>query len=86
MKPGVVYVCGEDDCIWCVAFVCPCGCGRAVNIPVLPGKGPRWDLTVAEDKRVTLTPSLQRTCECKSHFFLTKGEIKWCGPTPKGAL
>lgn len=86
LKPGVVYICGDEKDIFCVSFRCPCGCERDVNIPVKPWPSPSWDLTVGADKRVTLSPSLLRKCECKSHFFVRDGVIKWCGTVPEGAL
>ena len=66
---------GED---WCVGFRCPCGCGRTIELLVIPEAKPRWDVQADTKGRVTLHPSVWLRDGCKSHFFVRKGRIKWC--------
>ena len=62
-----------------VMFGCPCGCGHEVYICVTDCGGDRrhWDLTVDDEMRPTLSPSLQLTGGCQSHFFIRNGKVEW---------
>jgi hypothetical protein len=66
---------GED---WCVGFHCPCGCGRRIELLVIPQARPRWDVQADSKKRVTLQPSVWLRDGCRSHFFVRHGRIEWC--------
>ncbi|WP_443029503.1 DUF6527 family protein [Sphingopyxis sp. FD7] len=57
---------------------CPCGCGRRLEVMLLPGVTPRWDLQVDPDGRPTLHPSIWVQDGCKAHFFLRSGMVEWC--------
>ena len=62
-----------------VLFYCPCGCGDWIALPVhADSSSPKWAF---DEANCTLTPSVQRISggsECKSHFFITKGQVQWC--------
>ncbi len=68
----------EDGTLWTAGMGCPCGCGRRLEVMLLPGVKPRWDLTVDRDGRPTLHPSVWVNDGCRSHFFLRGGQIEWC--------
>lgn len=68
----------EADEDWSVGFLCPCGCGRRVELLLVEEAKPRWRLDMDEKGRPTLTPSVWLRGGCKSHFFLRKGRITWC--------
>lgn len=65
---------GED---WCVGMKCPCGCGAKLELLVLPGVKPRWDI-VLDDGYPSLRPSVALRRGCRSHFWLRKGKVVWC--------
>jgi hypothetical protein len=67
----------DDGDDWSVGFKCPCGCGDILELMLLAGVKPRWDIEIDRKKRPTLTPSVWRTSGCKSHFWVTKGKIIW---------
>jgi hypothetical protein len=83
LEPKKLYVEGEAGHVWAVAMVCPCGCGQALTMNMLPDAYPRWKLTVHDDQSVTMHPSVWRQVGCKSHFFLRHGMIEWC---PEGVV
>jgi len=59
-----------------LAFVCPCGCGVANQLPVHTGEsgyGWKWD---GNREKPTLMPSIAMTTKCKWHGFLTAGEFR----------
>jgi len=66
---------GED---WCVGFRCPCGCGKTIELLVIPEANPRWDLNFDKRQRPTLTPSVWLRTGCRSHFWIEDGRVRWC--------
>jgi len=67
---------GDED--WCVGFRCPCGCGRKIELLVIPEAKPRWTVHHDSAGRVTLHPSVWLKDGCQSHFFVRHGRIEWC--------
>ncbi|MCQ1572731.1 DUF6527 family protein [Neorhizobium galegae] len=57
---------------------CPCGCGDTIELMVLDGARPRWDITVDHSGRPSLHPSVWRNIGCRSHFWVRRGRIQWC--------
>jgi len=66
---------GED---WCVGMRCPCGCGRIIELLVIPEANPRWSLSVDPAGRPTLQPSVWLRDGCRSHFWMRNGRVEWC--------
>jgi hypothetical protein len=66
---------GED---WAVAFRCPCGCGKRLELLLVEEAKPRWSLTIDSRGRPTLHPSVWLKSGCHSHFWVRNGEIFWC--------
>lgn len=66
---------GED---WSVGFQCPCGCSETIELIVLDGAKPRWDIKIDAARRPTLHPSVWRQRGCRSHFWVRQGRIHWC--------
>lgn len=56
-----------------ITMQCPCGCGAYIELPTV-GDSPKWSYTVANDK-ISITPSIQRTVGCMSHFTITNGNV-----------
>jgi hypothetical protein len=73
-----LYVVGEGGYRWYAAMLCPCGCGATLHMNLLPESRPRWRLTEHRDGTATLHPSVWRTKDCRSHFFVRRGLIDWC--------
>jgi len=70
IEPGVLYVSQNHKL---GIHLCPCGCGTH---SVTPFKGPKaWGLKIEGDI-ATISPSLQNTAECKSHYFIEKNKIR----------
>lgn len=65
---------GED---WCVAFRCPCGCGRLIELPLIPEAKPNWRLSCNKNGRPSLHPSVWLKEGCRSHFFIKEGKVIW---------
>jgi Family of unknown function (DUF6527) len=78
LSPDVVYVAGEKGNHWFVAMLCPCGCRETLHMGLLADTRPRWRLTIHEDNTASLHPSVWRQVGCRSHFFIVRGQIRWC--------
>jgi hypothetical protein len=76
LKPGLLYVEGSNGEYWFATLLCPCGCKQEININLDENESPCWKLS--NDEFSDLSPSLWKNNGCKSHFFLRKGEVKWC--------
>jgi len=64
LEEGVVYVCRNEAR---ADLKCPCGCGDVISLPLNEGK-PMWRVFGNN-----ITPSINRTIGCMSHFSITNG-------------
>lgn len=73
LSQGVLYVSLE----YAVAgHICACGCGMKVITPLGPAE---WTY-LERNGRPTLRPSIGNwQMPCRSHYFITDGEIQWEG-------
>jgi hypothetical protein len=80
MRPtrGDVVLTIDEGEPWSVGIRCPCQCGGVIEMLVLPGAKPRWDVAVDHRGRPTISPSIWRNVGCKSHFWLREGRVHWC--------
>jgi Family of unknown function (DUF6527) len=67
---------GDED--WSIGMQCPCGCDQRLEMMVLAGVKPRWDVSIDRRGHVTLHPSVWLQEGCKSHFWVRSGKIVWC--------
>lgn len=67
IQDGIVYVDDEDKV---ATFKCPCGCGDVIALNLIPNTKPSWSVSGN-----TITPSINRTARCKSHFSITNGKV-----------
>lgn len=77
LSAGKLYLIGEGEYLWSAAFLCPCGCGEAVQLSLMPDSRPRWRAEEHADGTVSLMPSVWRTKGCRSHFFVRRGLVDW---------
>ena len=73
-----LVVAREDGEDWCVGLRCPCGCGERLEMVLLKGVKPRWDVILDDHGRVSLHPSVWLQTGCQSHFWIRKGKVVWC--------
>lgn len=77
IKDRTLYLIGEQNKFWLAVMKCPCGCGDAINLPMSATARPCWQVFVQANKP-TLSPSINRTAGCRSHFLLKAGRVIWC--------
>ncbi|QBJ35000.1 DUF6527 family protein [Hafnia alvei] len=66
---------GNED--WAVAFHCPCGCGKRLELLLLKEARPSWSIMIDQKDIPTLHPSVWLQNDCKSHFWLRNGKVIW---------
>lgn len=78
LRSDVLYAVADSGARpWSAAFVCPCGCAAIIQLALVPGGGPSWQLVRDWLGRPTLHPSVWRIRGCRSHFWLRHGRIDW---------
>jgi hypothetical protein len=77
-KLGRVYIVGGRQHPFQAVMDCPCGCGNPIWLDLVPGDGEHWTITAGKGEVASLKPSVWRTAECRSHFVLKSGRIRWC--------
>lgn len=77
--PGrTLVILEEDGAPWSAGMMCPCGCGRVLEVMLLEGVKPRWDVEIDHRGRPGLKPSVWVADGCRSHFWLRNGWVHWC--------
>lgn len=77
LKDRTIYLIGQPENPWLIAFKCPCGCNSTIYLNLLEDAEPRWRYRVTSKKRINISPSVWRTIGCKSHFFIRRSKIDW---------
>jgi len=73
LEPGILYVSEEFGA---ALHLCACGCGSKVSTPL----GPTDWILKETSAGPTLSPSVGSwQLPCKSHYYIYKGTIEWCG-------
>ena len=78
LSSRALYVVQDDGYLEQAAMICPCGCGRVLQMNLLQDEWPCWRLTRHEDGTATLHPSVWRKKDCGSHFWFRRGRVQWC--------
>lgn len=77
LEKWTVYIVGADGYDWSAVMACPGGCGKALEMNLLPTATPVWAVREDNTGIVSLDPSVWLKTGCKCHFFLKNGVIDW---------
>lgn len=74
----VLYLEGDEKLndYWYALLKCPCGCSEDIMLNLIDDAKPCWKVNISQIG-FSISPSIWRTKNCKSHFWLTNGEIIW---------
>lgn len=72
-----IYVVSDGAVPDTIIFKCPCGCNADIYLNLLKDTRPSWSFIIDKKGKITISPSIWRKINCKSHFFLRKGKIIW---------
>jgi hypothetical protein len=76
-EKNTVYIVGEDGYDWSAVMKCPGGCGKVLEMNLLPDAKPVWRVTEHGDGSVSLHPSVWLKTGCRCHFILQRGRVRW---------
>ncbi len=80
LEPGLLYVSEQYEV---AGHLCACGCGNKVMTPLGPAEWSYEDSSHGP----TLTPSIGSwQLPCKSHYWITRGEVSWAGQWSAGRI
>lgn len=78
LPPGrFILVQGGGADKW-ACFRCPGGCGERIDLPLVPNRSPRWRVHVDRLGRPSVEPSVRQLEGCRCHFWISKGQVRWC--------
>lgn len=77
LQQRILYIVEEDGVDEQAAMICPCGCGRTLQMNLLTDDRPCWRVTKHADGTASLHPSVWRKKDCKSHFWFKRGRVEW---------
>ncbi len=74
----VVYIEGSEKLnnYWYAFLKCPCGCNENIMLNLMNDAKPCWSISIKKGN-FSISPSVWRTVNCKSHFWLRNGKIVW---------
>ena len=75
---GELVVVGDGEKKKWACFKCPGGCGEKIMLCLSPKRSPHWVVTTDFLNRPSAFPSVWQQNDCKCHFWINKGNIKWC--------
>lgn len=76
--PGIMFVYIDNGVPKMVELMCPCGCGRLTPIHLVHSGKKRTDHDWEYSPGPTLSPSINLSSGCKSHFQIEKGKVTTC--------
>ena len=74
---GALVLARDGDEDWCVGMKCPCGCGRTIELLLIPEAKPRWSLSLDPAGLPSLSPSVFLRDGCRAHFWPKGGKVIW---------
>ncbi|BDS06462.1 hypothetical protein NT6N_15020 [Oceaniferula spumae] len=76
LNKNYLYLIGENEHLWHIVLLCPCGCNSHIYLNLQPENHPVWTYRI-QKQRISIKPSVWRTSGCRSHFWITSGTVKW---------
>lgn len=75
---NVIYIEGNESQkeYWYALLKCPCGCQENIMLNLMEDAKPCWNVNV-NDSGISVSPSIWRTVNCKSHFWLSNSKVIW---------
>jgi hypothetical protein len=72
----IVYLEGNEklDEYWYALLKCPCGCKENIVLNLIDDVRPYWQIKM-DKSNFSIFPSIWRTKNCKSHFWLKNGKV-----------
>ena len=78
LRAGELIVVQVGDYQKWACLRCPGGCGEKIQLNLSPYRRPRWRVLFDWLHRPTVTPSVRQLNDCRCHFEIKNGSIRWC--------
>lgn len=74
----VLYIEGNKKLkdYWYALLKCPCGCKENIMLNLMDDAKPCWSVKIRRSN-FSIAPSIWRTKNCKSHFWLSNRKVVW---------
>lgn len=74
----IVYLEGDKNKndFWYAMLNCPCGCQEKIMLNLMNDVKPYWEITI-KGSSFSISPSIWRTKNCESHFWLKNSKVIW---------
>ena len=78
IKINTLYIEGNESLndFWYALMKCPCGCNEKIMLNLMDDATPYWKVEI-EGSKVSISPSIWRKVNCKSHFWFTNSRVNW---------
>jgi hypothetical protein len=83
VERNTLYLVGSKERPWAAMLLCPCSCGATIGLNLVPEAHPCWTIRTHWDSTATLSPSINRTVGCRSHFWIKSGVVDWAMSEPR---
>lgn len=83
LKRNALVLIGTGSTVKWLHFLCPCGCGAELKLPLMTSYSPRWQIVLHPDHTLTLYPSVDvKNPGCGAHFWIRNNKVFWAEPKP----
>jgi Family of unknown function (DUF6527) len=78
LSDDILYIEGNEKLndYWYALLICPCGCQENIMLNLMDDAKPYWKVSINKSD-FSISPSIWRTKNCKSHFWLKNRKIVW---------
>ena len=67
-------------------FKCPGGCSETILLSLNQNRRPRWRVSFDWLERPSIHPSVRQKNQCRCHFWIELGMVKWCKDSGHGRV
>ena len=78
LRDGELIVVQDGDRQKWACLRCPGGCGEKLQLTLALHRRPRWLVHLDWLRRPSVTPSVRQLNNCRCHFWIEGGRVKWC--------
>lgn len=79
IRPGELILVEDAGVRKWACLLCPGGCGATLSLSLNPGRRPCWRVKWDVWLRPSIEPSIHQTTNCRCHFWIIHGRVRWCG-------
>lgn len=83
LKRNILVVIGTENTVKWLYFLCPCGCGAELKLPLMASFRARWQIVLHSNLTLTVDPSVDvKSPGCGAHFWIRNNNVFWAEQKP----